>query len=543
MENINIITIFLTLLFFIVIVVYIQPSKVKPITIQTVPIIATSTQGETQISSFCINRIFGEWEYINKRCGTTDGKQRTTLFADKRSRQITNNKTNDSNDCSFNPLANEVILETDTDKGFLNSNNKFEFRPNVFTFKTVQTENNISEVDNSNCKCDGPGTKDSDAYSVWSNWNKECPYPSDTTKPVTDFTISRTRTRTYKPKRKELNGGECYQTEEVYTKEKEDILCPRDCSGGTWGEFGSCISKTGQVCKTPSTETQATIAGEKTKVWIPSTNGEAINNGKKCIIVFPPVSEPCDIKCDIDCKGHWGPCSASCGSGTKNYIIDTAKQNGGTDCPAPAPCNDRECRNCTEGWTECTNQMGRDVKISTRTDGEPGGKNDCRAAGEREWCDNIQGSNLMFIRYPENRPGSEFTWSDTNNIGWKNIQTVGSGGYWGEASQGWALEINDNVRGDPQFRYSFDQNGYIRPTFGNTNLCLAKTTAKHDGYIKPTWEEKNCLTFGWNGKKIQVKTKDIENYVVEHNYCLEPHNLNNHTPVVLKPCTNINIEF
>ena len=542
MENINIITIFLTLLFFIVIVVYIQPSKVKPITIQTVPIIATSTQGETQISSFCINRIFGEWEYINKRCGTTDGKQRTTLFADKRSRQITNNKINDSNDCSFNPLANEVILETDTDKGFLNSNNKFEFRPNVFTFKTVQTENNISEVDNSNCKCDGPGTKDSDAYSVWSNWNKECPFPSDTTKPVTDFTISRTRTRTYKPKRKELNGGECYQTEEVYTKEKEDILCPRDCSGGTWGEFGSCISKTGQVCKTPSTETQAIIDGEKTKVWIPSTNGEAINNGKKCIIVFPPVSEPCDIKCDIDCKGHWGPCSASCGSGTKNYIIDTAKQNGGTDCPAPAPCNDRECRNCTEGWTECTNQMGRDVKISTRTDGEPGGKNDCRAAGEREWCDNIQGSNLMFIRYPLTIPAGGFKW-DSDKKDWKNIHTDGSDGQWGKASQGWGLEINDNVRGDPQFRYSFDQNGYIRPTFGNTNLCLAKTTAKHDGYIKPTWEENNCLTFGWNGKKIQVKTKDIGHYVVEHNYCLEPHNLNNYTPVVLKPCTAINIEF
>jgi hypothetical protein len=83
----------------------------------------TQTETETETESICIERTPEEWKNINEIC---DPLNNTTLITN-RSRQISIIKTNGENECSFKPLTNETILETDTDKGFLNSNQKIQF--------------------------------------------------------------------------------------------------------------------------------------------------------------------------------------------------------------------------------------------------------------------------------------------------------------------------------------------------------------------------------------------------------------------------------
>ena len=385
------------------------PTQILTLTqISTPALTPTPTTAQEQISSICIERIPGEWEYVNEIC---DPLINMTLIKN-RSRQITINKTNGENECSFEPLANETIFETDIDKGFLNSNQKIQFRPNVLRLNILQTEK-IKEPNNIKCKCDNPDLSEN-MYTEWSNWDKTCPDPTDYTKSASELLIFPTRTRRYKPDTNKLEGSACVFSEEV------GIYCPRNCKGPdaslntsysdwdntNWNKIcpdpsnnilsesdytikqfrtrtynseikelngGKCSEAdvkytkeevqidcsrncyggdwnysvcTAALCKKGDEETEKVKPGTRIKSW----NGgiEAINGGKTCSIMHPTEVEDCSQKCNIDCKGAWTTsCDVTCGPGNYVYNITKNKENDGNPCPQRQ--NDRlPCkeRNC-----------------------------------------------------------------------------------------------------------------------------------------------------------------------------------------------------
>jgi len=350
----------------------------------------TTTQQQTETQNICIERTPGEWKYINEMC---DPSNNTTLITNK-SRQILIKKINNDNECSFEPLVNETIFETDIDKGFLNSNQKIQFKPNVLRLNTVQTEK-INEPNHLKCKCDNPDLSEN-MYTVWSNWDKTCPDPSDYNKSATDLSIFQTRTRRYKPNSDKLEGSACIFSEKI------GIKCPRNCKGPDpslntsyteWDETnwnktcpdpsnnilpesdykitrtrtrtynseikelygGKCLDTpatkeivkidcsrncfggdwnysvcTAELCKNGNIETRELIPGTRTKSWKGGT--EAINGGKICAEMHPPELEDCSRKCNIDCEGSWSACSPACGPGEQTYNISKEKKNNGNDC-------------------------------------------------------------------------------------------------------------------------------------------------------------------------------------------------------------------
>ena len=370
------------------------PTQILTLTqISTPALTPTPTTAQEQISSICIERIPGEWEYVNEIC---DPLINMTLIKN-RSRQITINKTNGENECSFEPLANETIFETDIDKGFLNSNQKIQFRPNVLRLNTQQTEK-IKEPNNIKCKCDNPDLSEN-MYTEWSNWDKTCPDPTDYTKSASELLIFPTRTRRYKPDTNKLEGSACVFSEEV------GIYCPRNCKGpdaslntsySDWdntnwnkicpdpsnnilsesdytikqfrtrtynseikelyggkcpeadvkytkeevqidcsrncvgGKWSNWYGCTAEICNPSNIETKPTKFGKQTRIW--KEGKEAINGGKTCAIMHPTEEEECSRKCNIDCKGNWSRCNVECGVGEQTYIVTTPKENYGQDC-------------------------------------------------------------------------------------------------------------------------------------------------------------------------------------------------------------------
>ena len=287
-----------------------------------------------------VDRTFGEWEYTNERC---DPDNRSTLLASKRSRQIKITKPNESYEgCSFAPLKNEVILETDRDKAFLNSNEDFQFRPKVSTFNTVQTETNIIFPDSQKCKCEGSDTSLNTSYTEWGQWDKACPSRTDYTKSDRDFTISRTRTRAYKTNTK-LTNESCYQSNKIYTQQTEDnILCPRDCSGNYNNEYSECKNIFGLPI-----DCTINTTGYESGVKIKSFNifKSDLNSGVECKRDIP---QSCVQECPVDCVGNYidageGTCVVDrcdatnniIGKGYKKKIFDTViyPQHLGDGCP------------------------------------------------------------------------------------------------------------------------------------------------------------------------------------------------------------------
>ena len=306
-----------------------------------------------------VNRSYGEWSNTNEECDRSNPR---TLFVSNRSREITITKPEGGyNGCSFAPLENEVIIAADTDKGFVNSNQDFQFRLDKSTFKTIQTETNISFPNHTRCRCRGGATNLNASYSKWTDWNNTCPLHSDTSKSDDDFKISRTRTRTY-ISTKELNDGICPEEDLLYTKETQNnILCPRNCKGGAYQTNWSDCSNNGStlICAASSIETQANKRGKQIKNWVGGIN--PIYGGAEC-----PVQQiqDCSLNCAIDCSGgRWGPwygCDAraclSASTETLSVIQGREKRdwiegiegiNGGTSCVIAHPQQTQNCsRNC-----------------------------------------------------------------------------------------------------------------------------------------------------------------------------------------------------
>jgi hypothetical protein len=94
----------------------------------------------------------------------------------------------------------------------------------------------------------GPTTSDT-SYTEWSNWSNPCPNANDYNAPDTSFNITQSRTRTYIKIKNQLNGGSCNQEEDIYTKDKRTITCPRDCSGN-WTDWGDCNANTNMHYRT-----------------------------------------------------------------------------------------------------------------------------------------------------------------------------------------------------------------------------------------------------------------------------------------------------
>ena len=248
--------------------------------------------------SCIVERTEGDWEYTNERC---DPDNPTTFLATKRSRIITITKPSTAYEgCSFRPLVNEVILETDRDKGFLNSNQEFQFRPNKSTFKTIQTETNIIFPDHPSCKCEGQETSLNTSYTDWSEWDQTCPSRTDYTKSNSDFTISRTRTRTYKKTKAELTNGTCYQSNNEYTVQTENnVLCPRDCSGNYSNVIAECKNISGLPIDC-SRNTTGYIPGVRIKTF--DIFKSDLNSGEECKKDIP---EPCKKECPVNCVGYY----------------------------------------------------------------------------------------------------------------------------------------------------------------------------------------------------------------------------------------------
>uniref|UniRef100_F6T9P3 Spondin-like TSP1 domain-containing protein n=2 Tax=Ciona intestinalis TaxID=7719 RepID=F6T9P3_CIOIN len=108
--------------------------------------------------------------------------------------------------------------------------------------------------------------------------------------------------------------------------------------------------------------------------------------------------------CPIDCKvGPWstfGPCSASCGGGTKKRTrtVTTPAQHGGQACPALSDtqsCNNNNCPiNCQVGpWSTfgtCSASCGGGTKTRSRTVTTPAqhGGQACPALSDTQSCNN-----------------------------------------------------------------------------------------------------------------------------------------------------------
>jgi len=89
-----------------------------------------------------VDRLLGEWQYTDPDC---DNSNLTTFIAKNRSREITITKPfKGYKGCSFRRWNNEEIIDADKNKAFINSNQDFQFRSDNSTFKTIQTETNIS---------------------------------------------------------------------------------------------------------------------------------------------------------------------------------------------------------------------------------------------------------------------------------------------------------------------------------------------------------------------------------------------------------------
>nr|XP_026693109.1 thrombospondin type-1 domain-containing protein 7A isoform X2 [Ciona intestinalis] len=163
--------------------------------------------------------------------------------------------------------------------------------------------------------------------------------------------------------------------------------CPIDCRVGPWSKFGSCSASCG--------------GGRKTRTRKIITRPQ--HGGTRCPALSDTQSCNNNI-CQIDCRvGPWskfGSCSASCGGGrkTRTRKIITRPQHGGTRCPALSDtqsCNNNNCPiDCKVGpWSTfgpCSASCGGGTKKRTRTVTTPAqhGGQACPALSDTQSCNN-----------------------------------------------------------------------------------------------------------------------------------------------------------
>jgi hypothetical protein len=129
--------------------------------------------------------------------------------------------------------------------------------------------------------------------------------------------------------------------------------CPTDCIVSQWGTWGSCSKSCG--------------SGAQWRFRTVTTRPDT--HGKKCP-QLRAVQEcnklnPCPVHCSVGHWGHWGACSASCGTTgiqQRTRTVISRAEHGGYICPSLSgeqSCNRNDCpTNCivTEwgSWSGCS---------------------------------------------------------------------------------------------------------------------------------------------------------------------------------------------
>jgi hypothetical protein len=141
--------------------------------------------------------------------------------------------------------------------------------------------------------------------------------------------------------------------------------CPIDCVLSDWSAFSECS----HTC----------LRGLKRRSRIVMT--EATHGGRHCSTHRSQTREcdagPCPVNCRVSLWGHYGPCSASCGTGskTRTRTVQVLHDPNGAKCPALKDiqeCNTNLCPvNCMVGnWSKWqvgpTNWQGHAQMIQTR---------------------------------------------------------------------------------------------------------------------------------------------------------------------------------
>ena len=156
--------------------------------------------------------------------------------------------------------------------------------------------------------CLGGDISSNESYSDWDRWviNGTCPSVNNYAANRNNFRINRTRSRTYKKTRSESNGGTCPGDDVKYTKQEEDILCPRDCSGN-WGDWSSCNA----VCPGNAANNRGlsivNSSGERaTQTRTYNINNEALYGGSLCNKENGTTEmKNCSRTCKVNCKGSY----------------------------------------------------------------------------------------------------------------------------------------------------------------------------------------------------------------------------------------------
>jgi len=159
-------------------------------------------------------------------------------------------------------------------------------------------------------------------------------------------------------------------------------------------------------------------------------NGESCNNGNACESGYCSPEGVCAdqsqnpvVPTPVDCSGHWGACSVTCGGGTQTFIVDTPAQNGGAEC-SPAggttqSCNTEACApTCLPNGENCANDgdccegncNGNKCKAVVSQCKGPGGP----CGGNTDCCPGL----VCFIGAgPENEKCTTPPPTDTNCVG------------------------------------------------------------------------------------------------------------------------------
>ena len=230
------------------------------------------------------------------------------------------------------------VEQTTTRQYIVDKETQFGGTECLYTDKQTETSN----CPFTNCPVDCEGQ--------WDNWvacsNNACGVEQKTTRQYTVNTQA------------QFGGTECPTTE---TSNCPFTNCPFDCEG-QWGNWVACSNACGVEQKT---DRQYTV------------NKEAQFGGIECPII--QTSNCPFTNCPVDCEGQWGNwalCSNNaCGveqKTTRQYIVNTQAQFGGTECPTTETSNcpftncPIDCKGEWSEWANCSEDC-----VNEETDEKP----------------------------------------------------------------------------------------------------------------------------------------------------------------------------
>lgn len=185
----------------------------------------------------------------------------------------------------------------------------------------------------------------------WTNWTS-CNAPCGPGKQ------SRSRNTTTEPRHGGTACGPSTESQDCKLKE-----CPLNCVVSEWGAFGTCSKSCGGGSQTRS----------RSILVDPKYGGAAcpaLLDYRNC------STQPCPVDCVVSTFTNWTTCNKPCGGGieSRTRTIVTAHANGGKECPALTEtrgCNVKPCPvDCqVSAWSDygpCSSTCGEGTRSRTR---------------------------------------------------------------------------------------------------------------------------------------------------------------------------------